>query len=217
MKNNPELDFWFSRVNKINKIIPTLYGKPEKVGYIIDKTIKGRFDRYFLDEINEIKMGADGIDHNKLRLYKTLKGSFKQEPYIANVLNRNQRAWLSRYRTSAHSLRVESGRYTYPVTPLSQRVCVYCDSGECDTEQHIILQCNIFKLKRQCVITSVTALCPAFSSLTTEQQLSTILCPATTELAKCVSKYLGIISNVRREIDCGLEPETLNLYIEHKI
>ena len=219
MKNNPELDCWFSRVNKIKKLlkIPTLYGKPEKVGYIIDKTIKGKFDRYFLDEINEIKMGADGIDHNKLWLYKTLKGSFKQEPYIANVLNRNQRAWLSRYRTSAHSLRVESGRYTYPVTPLSQRVCVYCDSGECDTEQHAILQCNTFKLKRQCFIARVTALCPAFSSLTTEQQLSTILCPATTELAKCVSKYLGIISNVRREIDCGLEPETLNLYIEHKI
>ena len=61
------------------------------------------------------------------------------------------------------------------------------------------------------------AICPAFQNLTLEQQLKTLLCPATTELAKCVSKYLGIISNIRKEIDSGLEPEALKLYIQHKI
>ena len=64
------------------------------------------------------------------------------------VKNRNQRVWLTRYRTSAHNLRIESGRYTSPVTPVSQRVCVYCDSGECDTEEHAILVCKTFQLKR---------------------------------------------------------------------
>ena len=93
MKNNPESDCCFSRVNKMKTLlkIPQLYGKPDKVGYLIEKIQKGKFDRFFLDEINEIKIGADGYDHNKLRLYKTFKGSFKQEPYITN-----QRAWLSR-------------------------------------------------------------------------------------------------------------------------
>ena len=183
----------------------------------MDKILKGKFDRFYLDEINEIKIGSDGLDHNKLRLYKTLKGSFKQEPYIANILNRNQRAWLSRYRTSAHNLGIESGRHTYPVTPLSQRVCVYCDSGKCDTEQHAILECDVFKLKRQCFLARVTALCPGFPFLTTEQQLVKILCPATTALAKCVSKYLGILTKIRNEIDCGLEVDILKLYVEHKI
>ena len=149
-------------------------------------------------------------------MYKLLKGSFKQEPYITNIKNRNQRAWLSRYRTSAHNLRVESGRYTSPVTPLSHRVCVFCDSGECDTELHAILFCDTFKLKRQCFFGRVSVLCPNFLSLTADQQLVTLLCPATTQLAKCVSKYLGIISQVRKEIDLGLTPESLRLYIEHK-
>ena len=76
--------------------------------------------------------------------------------------------------------------------------------------------CNTFKLKRQCFVARVTALFPAFPSLTTEQQLTTILSPATAELAKCVSKYLGIITNIRKEIDCGLEPDALRIYIEHK-
>ena len=141
MNNNPELDCWVSRVNKIKTLlkIPKLYGRPDKVGFVIDKIIKGKFDRYFLDEINEIRIGSDGQDHNKLRLYKTFKGSFKQEPYVTNILNRNQRAWLSRYWTSAHNLRIESGQHTFPITPISQGVCVYCDSGKCDTEQHAIL------------------------------------------------------------------------------
>ena len=94
-----------------------------------------KFDRFYLDEINKTRMGSDGLDHNKLRLYKTLKGSFSQEPYISQITNRNQRAWLSRYQTSAHSLRVELGRYINPVTPLSDPECVYC----IDTEKHFIL------------------------------------------------------------------------------
>ena len=103
------------------------------------------------------------------------------------------------------------------VTPLSERVCVYCDSGECDTEQHAILSCETFSLKRQCFLGRVTALCPAFLSLTAEQQLSTLLCPATTALAKCVSKFLGIISETRKEIDLGLSPQALQVYQRHRI
>ena len=80
-----------------------------------------------------------------------------------------------------------------------------------------ILKCNTFILKIQCFLARVSALCPDFLSLTNEQQLTTILSPASTELAKCVSKYLGIISKIRTEIDGGLEPEKLKLYIGHKI
>jgi hypothetical protein len=218
MKNSPHVDSWYSRVEKIKLLlnIPKLYGKSDKIGNFIEKLLKGKFDRFYLDEINEIKIGPDGRDHNKLRLYKMFKGSFTQEPYVTNILNRNQRAWLSRFRASAHNLRIESGRYTIPVTPLSQRVCVYCDSGECDTEEHAILFCDTFRLKRQCFFGRVTALYPTFASLSATQQLTTILCPATTELAKCVSKYLGILSNTRKEIDLGLQPQTLQLYIKHK-
>ena len=217
MKNNPNLDNWYSRVVKIKSLLnlKKFYGKPETIGNSIDRTIKSKFDRFFLDQINVTKFGSDGLDHSKLRLYKMFKGSFKQEPYITNVLHRNQRVWLSRYRTSAHNLRVETGRYTYPVTPLLQRTCTYCNSGECDTELHAILCCDTFKLKRQCFINRMSALCPIFPNLTADQQLVTLLCPATASIAKCVSKYLGIITNARKQIDLGFKKEDLQLYIKH--
>ena len=218
MKNDPDLDCWYSRVGKIKNHlnIRKLYGKTDKVAKTLDKNIKSKFDRFYLDEINVVKTGSDGNDHNKLRLYKTFKGSFKQEPYISNVKNRNQRAWLSRYRTSAHNLRVESGRYTSPVTPLNLRLCVYCTSGECDTEIHAILVCDTFKLKRQCFYGRMSALSPNFLSLSPEAKLKTLFCPVNAEIAKCVSKFLGIISLARKEIDLGLKPEMLKLYVEHK-
>ena len=151
MRNNPEIDSWYTRVEKVKSVLnlKRIYGKPEKAGIIIDKIIKSKFDRFYLDEINQLKLGTDGLDHNKLKLYKTLKGSFNIEPYIINLKNRNQRHWLSRYRTSAHSLRVELGRYTRPVTPISDRKCLYCSSDNCDDEQHFVLFCDLFKIKRQ--------------------------------------------------------------------
>ena len=137
--------------------------------------------------------------------------------YLFPVVLENQRAWLTRYRTSSHNLRVETGRYTSPVTPLSERICQYCVSGVCDDEEHAILFCDTFVLKRRCFFGRLQSLYPAFSTLEPEQKLSFLLCPPTTQLAKCVSKYLGIISKTRNEIDQGLSIEVLQNYIEHKI
>ena len=60
-------------------------------------------------------------------------------------------------------------------------------------------------------------LSPDFLSLSNDERLRFILCPPTTDIAKCVSKFLGIMSNVRKEINMGLNPEDLNLYIKHKV
>ena len=128
MKNNPDIDCWMTRVERIKSLfdIRRLSCNPDRAGVIIDRNIKSKFDRFFLDQINQTKIGIDGQDHNKMRFYKQFKGSFKIEPYIVEILNKNQRQWLSRYRTSAHNLQIELGRYTRPVTPILERKCKYC-------------------------------------------------------------------------------------------
>ena len=57
---------------------------------------------------------------------------------------------------------------------------------------------------------------PNFEFLNDEEKLCFILCPPNTEISKCVSKFLGIMTNVRKEIDAGLSPEDLKRYIKHK-
>ena len=44
-------------------------------------------------------------------------------------------------------------------------------------------------------------------------KLNFIFCPPTADIAKTVSKYLGIMSDIRKEIDMGLKPQDLSIYI----
>ena len=86
------------------------YSKVEKVKTSLKKKIQLIFERFYIDQINECKISpGDNVNHNKLRVYATFKGSFKREPYIDLVQSRNQRFWLSRLRCSAHHLEIERG------------------------------------------------------------------------------------------------------------
>ena len=102
MANLPNLDTWYSRVHKLKSLlkIPSLYGSKDTVSLTLGKKLHSVFDKFWLDQINATKLGNDEADQNKLRFYKTFKGSFTPEPYITNVPNRSQRAWLTRYRVS---------------------------------------------------------------------------------------------------------------------
>ena len=211
------LDTYYSRVQNIKSLlnIGQLHGTMETVGYNLDKRLKSCFVVFYLSQINQVKIGNDSLDHNKLRFYKHLKGTFRTEPYIENICNRSQRAWLSRYRVSAHRLRIETGRYSSPVTPLSDRTCQFCDSNELDSEEHFVLHCQTFTLKRNCFFGRMSALIPNFNTMCDRDKLMTVLCPAKTDVAKTVSKYLGLMSDARKNIDEGLPPETLNIYTKH--
>ena len=218
MKDRPELDTWYSRVKTIKGLfgIKDIRGNKDSVSKFLDKKLKSCFDRFWLDQINQEKFDMNGNDHNKLRFYKTFKGTFSPEPYILNVVNRSQRAWLTRYRVSAvANLRVKSGRNTRPVTLLENRTCCYCSSNRLDDERHAILSCTTMTLKRNCFIGKMSSLIPGFENLSDENKLATILCPKSTETATCVSKFLGIISETRRKIDMGLSDEMLGRYTKH--
>ena len=101
------------------------------------------------------------------------------------------------------------------MTPIEERCCVYCKDKSIDNEKHFILFCETFKLKRQCFIGRLNVLNPKFSFMSNEGKLNFILCPPTIDIAKCVSKYLGIMTNIRKEIDMGLNPHELNQYLKH--
>ena len=109
-------------------------------------------------------------------------------------------------------LGIESGRYTRPVTPVTSRICKYCSSNKIDDENHAILECDTFSIKRNCFLGKITSLLPDFGQLSPDQKLLTILCPANAEIALCVSKYLKIISETRMKLDLGLSNDMLTNY-----
>ena len=215
MVNKPYLDTWYSRIKKLKTVlgIPQLHGNKDSVGHQLNKKLFSLFDRFWIDHISSEKIGIDGIDQNKLRFYRKLKGSFTQEPYITNILNKSQRAWLTRYRVSAvPSLGVESGQYTWPVTPITSRICKYCKDNRIDDERHAILECTTFSIKRNCFFGKISSLLPKFVEMSPEHKLLSILCPVNTEIALCVSKCLKIITETRVKLDQDLSDTMLKQY-----
>ena len=91
------------------------------------------------------------IQSKKLTLLKSLKQDWGPEPYI-NLLPLNLRQNLTRLRTSAHSLPIETGRYERPVIPRDQRFCKVCSKAGypklIGDEKHLLFQCVIGRQKR---------------------------------------------------------------------
>ena len=155
------------------------------------------------------KINEDSRNTNKLRFYSFLKGSFTREPYIDLVKNRSQREWLTRLRISAHHLKIETGRWTRPVTPLQNRICTYCDTNTVDDEKHFLHDCNIFALKRSCFFFKMSSVHRNFLNLDTDSKVSKMLCPSDVCSAKLVNSYIGILTKSRRKIDEGYSVQSL--------
>ena len=86
---------------------------------------------------------------NKLEFYSDIKSKFKIEPYLNLVENRSHKNALTRLRISAHSLRIETGRYkrydkdlkAYTNTPRGERTCPVC-TDDIEDEYHFLFKCT---------------------------------------------------------------------------
>ena len=63
--------------------------------------------------------------------------------YLDNIINVKYRNALTRYRTSSHKLRVETGRWVRPL-PHAEKKCVVC--GVLDDEYHFVIKCEMHTL-----------------------------------------------------------------------
>ena len=54
----------------------------------------------------------------------------------------SSRIALAIFRTSCHSLRIETGRHHKPPTPPEDRLCKFCNSGIVDDELHFLTKCQ---------------------------------------------------------------------------
>lgn len=89
------------------------------------------------------------VSDSKLRTYVTFKTTFGLENYLLAVKSFNKRATFTKLRTSAHDLRIETGRYNEPnKLPVVQRLCQFCDRNEIEDEFHFIMQCDRYKDER---------------------------------------------------------------------
>ena len=94
----------------------------------------------------------------KLSVYANIKNSFKLENYLLQFpiwYRRN----FTKLRISAHSLAIETGRYSKPIeTPPSKRLCFHCK--EIETEFHFILNCPLYQAERKSLYERLSSFLP---------------------------------------------------------
>ena len=59
---------------------------------------------------------------------------YTQVTYFQILSDFNQRKSLTKFRISNHKLKIETGRYSKPITPLENRIWEKCFSDEIESE-----------------------------------------------------------------------------------
>ena len=97
------------------------------------------FKQQLIDEFrqglyNEIKRSP------VLCTYKFIK-EYSELAFYSNILPRQWRSYISKFRLSSHSLRIETGRHGQNRIARNQRLCLACNMNEVEDEYHFLLVC----------------------------------------------------------------------------
>ena len=143
-------------------------------------------------------------DNSKLRTYRNFKRTICLENYLVGVGNVtvSRRKEFTKLRISAHQLRIETGRYTRPKTPIESRVCQCCNSNSTETEEHFILKCTRYNPERIKFIATLNSF-TAFSSLQTDEDVMEYIMTynkGDLEVARVVQEYTNVITEKRKAV-----------------
>ena len=72
---------------------------------------------------------------------------------------------ICQIRVSAHSLNIETGRYTNIIRP--EIKCTNCSKGDIEDEKHLIVDCPLYENIRVKIFDKVIDLCPNFRYMDT--------------------------------------------------
>ena len=82
----------------------------------------------------------------KLAFYHSFKVTYETEKYLDFIKNFDQRRQFSKFRISNHKLAIEIGRYEKQ--EIDQRLCIFCNCNEIETEEHMFLYCPFYSRLR---------------------------------------------------------------------
>ena len=130
---------------------------------------------------------------NVLDLYRNCKTNLSYESYL-DVLPHSLRMFISRIRLSAHSLRIQTCRYSRNRLPRNERYCQCCNTLDIEDEYHFILICPCYIDSRMIYIKKYFYVRPSmfkFTQLLQTQNKFLLL-----KLARYIKESLLIRNNI---------------------
>ena len=135
-----------------------------------------------------------GQGRNKLRTYRTFKTEYGVETYTTEILKRNHRSALAKFRCGVASIRVETGRYEH--IPLEQRVCFNCKCVE--DEIHVLLVCPMYRDTRENLLNGILNHIVNWRELSDSELFSRVM--SSRELVRICAKTCSDILDARNRL-----------------
>ena len=135
----------------------------------------------------------------KLRTYRLFKKEFSCEAYLN--LPPYLRVPITKLRTSAHPLRIETGRYALPTPlPVEQRTCWFC-TNQVEDEPHFLIACKLYDNSnaRGVLFDRCSILNPAFSTMTDTDKMIFIFQSNDSNVFKHLGYYISYALNIRHK------------------
>ena len=113
------------------------------------------------------------------------------------MLSNDLRFYISRFRLSAHSLRIQSGRYARNAIPRNERYCLCCQTANIEDIFHFILICPCYRELRERYINNYYYHRPSMYKLTELFKSSnmTILVNLSKYIKVALKKRSNILNN----------------------
>ena len=137
----------------------------------IKQKVNSCFYKNWYKELAESLKGKKG--NSKLRTYKEFKQDLKLEKYLTCVSVRVHRIALTKLTTSAHQLRIETGRYKN--LEEAERKCLLCYLGKIEWGIHFLTRCPFFNIRRKTFFNFVSKVIQNFNNLETDKQFLALM------------------------------------------
>ena len=103
-----------------------------------------------VQEVEQVKWRLEVIKSTKLRIYATIKQELRLEEYLLqDKVPKQGKIVFTALRIGSYPLRIETGRWQFPIEPREERVCLKCMSGAVEDEKHMMLDCKAYELQRE--------------------------------------------------------------------
>ena len=176
---------WYGYTQTLINHIQGLTDLSGKSKYTFKQLSKKLIKSHYLKEWQQKR---EKYASGKLDQYCLFKENFGIENYLLVVKRYEQRRTLTRFRVSAHKLRVEQARYQGILR--QDRICLRCTSNDIEDESHFLFKCSKFTIERNKLFQQIENICKNFASLDDRNKFIWLMTTENIEILSYLSDYI---------------------------
>ena len=151
--------------------------------------------KYYSGKLTNQLIHIKNSETGKLRFFSKIYTKFELQNYLTYNINKHICSLLTKFRLSAHSLAIETGRYCKPITPANERFCKAC-KDKVEDEHHFLIDCPLYNSVRDKFFTLFNQI----PNETTQMTINRLLNPSSSQDLNNICLFLKEAYSLRDSV-----------------